>query len=621
MRLTALLLLVLAQAVPPPQFKSGVNLVEVDVVVTDRSGMPVRGLKQDDFAIAEDGKPVEVMTFNAVDLPMAERAAIPPLDRSGTSGGSNDHAGNGRILLIVFDDYHVSFDAGRMGSARAIATRLVERMGPADLTAVVSASGRRGSRAEFTSDKARLLEAITAFFPQADTPAGGIATQSNPYGAPRTAGANMGGFGEIRARWSMDTLRNAATVLATIPHRRKAVLLVTQGLSISVEDIFRNQYASGAFQAFRDFIVIAQQSNVAIYPMDPCGLDEDTGCSTDSRQNLRSLAESTGGFAVTNTNAPERSVDRMVAESGTYYLIGYASPAKPHDGRQHRISVRVRRPDLQVRAREGYLADRQAPRPKAQTAAADTLIAAPIQSPGLTMNVVAVPAPIGSKPGATIAVGIEVRSLDAARAGTIDFTLVAVDSNGDVRSRQRFRSTFEARGTPAPGWARLGSRVDVPPGDYQIRLAAVDATGATGSVFTEVRVPKFTENLALGGLSLSTPALRSEKLAELISGIVPLVPMPTREFMAGTPIVAQLPVRATARGETAVSIEARVIPAAGTPIVVKGAGGGVGFTGPAGAVYQLSLPQLEPGSYRLAVDVTAGRERETREVAFSIASR
>ena len=63
------------------------------------------------------------------------------------------------------------------------------------------------------------------------------------------------------------------------------------------------------------------------------------GCSTYSRQKLQTLAEATGGFAVTNTNAPEAGVDRMIAETGTYYLIGYSSPAPPYDGKRHRIKV------------------------------------------------------------------------------------------------------------------------------------------------------------------------------------------------------------------------------------------------------------------------------------------
>lgn len=102
---------------------------------------------------------------------------------------------------------------------------------------------------------------------------------------------------------------------------------MSQGVPISLEEIITNPNAGGAWRDMREFILTAQRSNVAVYPVDPCGLTEDAGCSRDTRDHLRSIAEGTGGFAVLNTNAPERGVDRMVAENGTYYLIGYYSPA------------------------------------------------------------------------------------------------------------------------------------------------------------------------------------------------------------------------------------------------------------------------------------------------------
>jgi hypothetical protein len=238
----------------------------------------------------------------------------------------------------------------------------------------------------------------------------------------------------------------------------------------------------------------------------------------------------------------------------------------------------------------------------------------------LTMRIAAVPAPLATKPGATVAVGIELLAADAARAGSIDFTLVAVDSNGKVYTRQRSRSTFQAKGAPPAGWARLGSRVDVPPGRYQIRLAAVGGNGTGGSVFTEVTVPKFTNDLAIGGLSLGSPALRTEQRAEAIASVLPLVPLPTLEFPAATQLVAQLPIRATANGDAAINIETRLLRNDRDPTVLRApAAAQVGFTGPGGAVYQVPLPpNLDAGAYRLIVDVASGRDRATREVSFRV---
>src|SRR5687767_12098376 len=151
----------------PPTFKSGVNLVEVDVIVTDRQGRPVRGLRQQDFEVLEDGKSVPIVTFVAVDLPQAPPdATVPPPDRSGATVAANDQPEDGRVMLIVLDDYHVHFDAGFAVRTKTIARRLVERLGPSDQAAVIATSGRSMMQAEFTSDKARLAQAIDKFFPQ-----------------------------------------------------------------------------------------------------------------------------------------------------------------------------------------------------------------------------------------------------------------------------------------------------------------------------------------------------------------------------------------------------------------------------------------------------------------------
>jgi VWFA-related protein len=341
------LLILLGQTAQPPRIRTGVNLVEVDAVVVDDKGVPVRGLQQRDFAIEEDGRPVEIASFSATDLPMAAPdAAIPAPDGSGSAAGNNAQAEDGRVMLVIFDDYHVSFDAGRAAVSRAAVTRMIERMGPSDLAAVMATSGRSFMQAEFTSDKSRLLQAVEKFFPDGEVPAQGIAEVSRRP----AAGSSFGFTQEIKARWASDAMGNAAKALAEIPNRRKAVLLVSQGIPMSLEQIITNPYAGGAWQGLRDFIVTAQRSNVAVYPVDPCGLSRDAGCSMDTQDHLRSIAEGTGGFATLNTNAPELGVERMVAESGSYYLLSYYSPAPPNDGKRHRITVRVARDGVKVRS-------------------------------------------------------------------------------------------------------------------------------------------------------------------------------------------------------------------------------------------------------------------------------
>jgi VWFA-related protein len=618
--LTAVVLFILTQqASQTPQFKTGINVVEVDVVVTDKSGRPVRGLQKQDFEVFEDGKPVEVATFSAVDIPEAPAGAtIPPPDRSGSALAANDQPEDGRVILVVLDDYHVAFDAGRIVTAKSVVRRLIERLGPSDQAAVIATSGQSAMQAEFTGDKARLMQAVDKFFPQSEDGAPGIAGEAGT----RSTAPRFNFIRDIKARWAMDTLSNAAKTLALIPHRRKAVLLVSQGLSVSLEEIIADGAASAASQALRDFIVTAQRSNVAIYPVDPCGLTLDDGCSNDSRDNLRSVAEGTGGFAVLNTNAPETGVERMVAENGTYYLLGYYSPAAPNDGKRHRIRVRTSREGAQVRAREGYLSPRKAAKAVPSTTPLAELAGLPIQTRGLTMRVAAVPSPFAGAGGSTIVLGVELLTATVAGASHVEFNILAVDHEGKVRERQRFQSAFKPAGGTARGWARLGSRIDVPAGRYQIRVAALGSNGVRGSVFTDVDVPKFNADLAVGGLSLASTA-PVHAVREAPAGAAALLtPIATRDLASPAQVLVQLPLRvASKHAAGTLTIRATLIESSGASTVLDNASRPASeHTSQAGQVYRVPLPAaLPPGAYRVAIEAMVGRARATRELSFRIA--
>ncbi len=122
---------------------------------------------------------------------------------------------------------------------------------------------------------------------------------------------------------------------------------------------------------FQLLVQRANRSNVSFYAIDPRGLvafDEPIGPrrppipSEDGRrlfnrqQSLMTLAEQTDGAVVLNTNDVAGAVERFMTDLGSYYLLGYYSTNTRLDGRYRRLTVRVKRPGLEVRARPGYLA-------------------------------------------------------------------------------------------------------------------------------------------------------------------------------------------------------------------------------------------------------------------------
>jgi hypothetical protein len=133
---------------------------------------------------------------------------------------------------------------------------------------------------------------------------------------------------------------------------------------------------------FDQLIQRANRANVSFYPVDPRGLvtlDEPINSSralttmgkkagpvadaerlASRRDAVRMLAENTDGYAIVDTNNIDRQLQRVVEDTGSYYLLGYYSTNTKLDGRYRRLTVRVTRPGLEVRARPGYLAPTEA---------------------------------------------------------------------------------------------------------------------------------------------------------------------------------------------------------------------------------------------------------------------
>jgi VWFA-related protein len=131
---------------------------------------------------------------------------------------------------------------------------------------------------------------------------------------------------------------------------------------------------------FRSLLDEANGANTSFYPVDPRGLvvfDEpidkmrtglpaagsttltpptvDAARLRAREDSLRVLAENTDGLAIVNSNNLAAGMKRIVDDLSAYYLLGYYSNGKL-DGKFHAITVRVKRPGVQVRARRGYLA-------------------------------------------------------------------------------------------------------------------------------------------------------------------------------------------------------------------------------------------------------------------------
>src|SRR5712692_6301107 len=456
------------QAPPPtqqPTFKVQVDYVEVDALVTDRSGNFIRDLKKEDFQVIEDGRPQAITTFSLVDIPV-ERLQRPlgaelPIE---PDVKTNERPFDGRVYVMIIDDYHTGF--GRTERVKRAAKQFIQRnLGSNDLMAVVHTAGAADAGQEFTSNKRLLLAAVDKTMGNKLRSA--TAEKTDEY--YRTRGTGLSGPLQdpveqqraYYARATLDTLRGVADWFAGVHGRRKSILFVSEGIDYDINDVFNNQNASTIIDATRDAIAAATKSNVSIYSIDPRGLtnlgdeeieigaypdDPTLGVNSTSLANelrlsqdsLRVLADETGGFAAVNRNDFSTAFERIVVDNSSYYVLAYYPPTTDkRAGRFHKIEVRVSRPGLIVRSRKGYAAPKKAPAARPTSAASNTpaelrdALESPLPMSGITMHVFAVPFK-GAAPNASVLLGIEMRGRDlrVVPNSKVDVSYIAVDTNG-----------------------------------------------------------------------------------------------------------------------------------------------------------------------------------------------
>ena len=244
-----------AQTSQQPTFRSGVELVQVDVVVVDKGGKHVRGLTAADFAVRDRDKPQTIATFEEVSHERPREAAPAPLltRPARLDVGNNQTARSDRLVVMVIDDLHIY--KGRTERAQDIARQIVSQLGPQASMAVLFTSANRNT--QVTEDRAELLAAIdtlrgrqsvrrphpaidaqtpTALDPGMSAEAMLSAIQSSQNTKGQQFFENLTQYG---------TLRDAARILGAGDARRKAFVLISEGIAKDLSGIFGAMATSG----------------------------------------------------------------------------------------------------------------------------------------------------------------------------------------------------------------------------------------------------------------------------------------------------------------------------------------------------------------------------------------
>lgn len=204
----------------------GSSAVHVDVIVTDKSGRRITGLTASDFQVLDEKQPVAVDYFAAIEGSRLSR----PAGAAGQAGGAAAPDPNQSTLLRPYPGRHIALvvDDTTMSNENFIRTRksladyVNNKLGPADMAAVVSIGGRMGTSQQFTNDKQRLLAAINRL----TAPTNRTQQMRDPY--------NMS-YAEAQRINAGDT-----TVLEAVVRRASASSLANQNTSGTIADQTRS---------------------------------------------------------------------------------------------------------------------------------------------------------------------------------------------------------------------------------------------------------------------------------------------------------------------------------------------------------------------------------------------
>ncbi len=277
-------------------FRGGIELVHLNVTVTDREDHSVTGLREQDFVVFEDGVPQQVAMFDGEGAPLS---VVLMIDGSGSMEDT-------------------------LPAARVAAERVVAALRPGDRARVVAFNDRDSILQDFTEDRAALSAAMARV-----EASGATALYRTLYVA----------------------LKDLRREKKDADNRRLAMVLLSDGLdtasSISDEQLL--ELARGSEVAIYP---------ISLRPR--ARMEANAAAFSEATYFLSRLAADTGGRAFFATSAGELDgvYARIAAEMRSQYSLAYAPAARPVGGSGwRRIVVRTPgRANLQVRHRRGYYA-------------------------------------------------------------------------------------------------------------------------------------------------------------------------------------------------------------------------------------------------------------------------
>jgi VWFA-related protein len=337
--------------------KENVRRVVVDVVVTDASGRPVRGLARDDFSVEEDGRAQRVLSFDVHDFDVTPE--VSPLQPSplppNTFVNVPETPERGPLYVILYDMVNMGMDD--QGAARRQLLKFISGKPPGVRFAIFVLSDGLRMVQGFTDDPYTLFAAMDPKSPRAHVPKVFL------YG-------DNFGVGEVNV--IVSAFSQIAHYLNGLPGR-KNLIWVTGSLATSILPTADPKTSTVNYgDEIKEAINAMARSQVAVYPVDVRGvvIPHPPGVTATDRGALMTsvdtvhlnasyatedeLAISTGGRAFYSSNNLTEALAEATEAGGNYYTLSYAPSNENYDGQIRNIRVELAKRGYQLAYRHSY---------------------------------------------------------------------------------------------------------------------------------------------------------------------------------------------------------------------------------------------------------------------------
>ena len=409
-----------AEEVPAPTIRVTTRMVLVDVVVTDKQGKPVPGLRAEDFTIEEKGKAQKIASFTTSPAGGANPEALPP---GIYTNRAQYRSPGGPITVLLLDALNTAFK-DQAYSRQQMLKFVQQQYRPGQRMAVFTLTGELRVLQDFTSDPQILYTALQRYKPvpqefannappgsaeAGPASAGAVAASLDPAATPFHGGAGDSGlrsgagmdaaisaaqaavasfngaevaYGQDqRVQLTISALNSVARILGGLPGRKSIIwvtgafpfTLIPEDRSVTEAELSESlpsldtrrvdEHASGNYAAtFRSSHAedirdtSARLSSAQIAIYPVDARGLAISTDTDSIETMREMARETGGRAYVNQNEIKDGVAQAFSDQSAVYTIGYYPENKKYDGQYRSIKVKLNKSGVEMFHRRGYYA-------------------------------------------------------------------------------------------------------------------------------------------------------------------------------------------------------------------------------------------------------------------------